>query len=72
MTSLYQLEIVAIWLTQGRSTFEFPFYIWTTNLWVARDFWYTVNGVALLIAMATAITFGSKRMRQRILAQNKG
>lgn len=71
MTSLYQLEIVTIWQCEGRTQFEFPFYIWTTNLWVARDVWYAVNGLAILIAMASGITLGSKRARRRSIAQNK-
>jgi len=52
MTSLYQLEVIYIWLAEGRTIFEFPFYIWTCGLPMARDIWYGVNALAFTIAVA--------------------
>lgn len=37
MASLYQLEIVLLWIQKGRESFEFPFFMWTTSVWMARD-----------------------------------
>ena len=41
MASLYQLEIILIWINNGKYTFEFPFFIGgSINIYWARDFWY--------------------------------
>ena len=40
LASLYQLEIILIRVTQDRTTFEFPFFLMTMNIWLARDIWY--------------------------------
>ena len=64
MVSLYQLEIIWIWLRMGKETFEFPFFLLTTNLWVARDFWYTVNGMSLIIPIAYLLFEDEKKKRK--------
>ena len=65
MASLYQLEIIYIWMAEGRIVFEFPFYIWTCSLPMARDIWYGVNALAFTLAVASALTLGSRRERRK-------
>lgn len=65
MVSLYQLEILWIWMRQGKEVFEFPFFLWTTNLWIARDFWYMVNGISLLIPIAYLLFEEGKKGNRR-------
>jgi hypothetical protein len=75
ITSLYQLEIIYIWITLGKDQFEFPFYIWITSLAVARDFWYLVNGISLALSIIGGAVFNSTRMelmRKRGEVQHKG
>jgi hypothetical protein len=66
ITSLYQLEIVYIWLAIGKDTFEMPFYLWTMSLPVARDFWYLVNGISLALGIYSGAVFNVKRMELRM------
>ena len=49
VVSLWQIELVMIWLRAGKNTFEFPFLLFQTNIWIARDIWYTVNAISFLI-----------------------
>jgi hypothetical protein len=50
MASLYQLEIIMIWVSEQHYTFEFPFYIGgEISVWVARDFWYLMSFVSRII-----------------------
>jgi hypothetical protein len=43
----WQVEICTIWVTQGKLTFEFPFFLGgSINVYWARDFWYAVNAIA--------------------------
>lgn len=51
LASLWQLEILTIWMRSGKDVFEFPFFVFTTNLWVARDFWYLVNGISVVLPL---------------------
>jgi hypothetical protein len=56
LSALYQLEIVLIWVSRGRQVFEFPFFLWSTSVWIARDIWYGV----LVIGWAIGIWSGFK------------
>ena len=56
IVSLWQLELVVVWLRHGKETFEYPFLLWQTNLWVARDIWYVVNGLSLFIPWLYILT----------------
>ncbi len=49
--SVWQLEIIAIWIAEGKEVWEFPFFLWQTNTWMARDIWYLVNGIAVLMPL---------------------
>jgi hypothetical protein len=50
MASLYQLEIIMIWVSNDHYTFEFPFYIGgEISVWVARDFWYLMDFISRII-----------------------
>ena len=62
ITSLYQLEICIIWVSQGKFTFEFPLFLFTTSVWMARDIWYLVNGISLVLASYSGAVFNGKRM----------
>jgi hypothetical protein len=66
MTSLYQLEICLIWVSQGKFTFEFPLFIFTTSVWMARDVWYVVNALSLIVAVYSGAIFNGKRMEMRM------
>lgn len=55
--SLWQLEIIYIWNSEGRTVFEFPFYVFTTNLATGRDFWYAMNVLAFLLIFWAAASF---------------
>jgi hypothetical protein len=64
MTSLYQLEILWIWLSNGKTTFEFPFFILTISIWMARDIWYAVNAISLILAIISGAIFNARRERR--------
>jgi hypothetical protein len=49
--SLWQIEIVS-W--NQDEFFEFPFFLFICNKWVARDIWYAVQVIAWLLGMASA------------------
>ena len=49
--SLWQIEIVS-W--NQDEMFEFPFFMWICNKWVARDIWYAVQIAAWCLGMASA------------------
>ena len=66
MTSLYQLEILWIWLSIGKTTFEFPFFMATINIWMARDIFYGVNALSLVLAIYSGAIFNGKRMELRM------
>lgn len=59
--SLYQLEIILIRVTQNRLTFEFPFFLLTTNLWVARDIWYLVMIIGWVLGAYSGFKLGELR-----------
>jgi len=67
ITSLYQLEIILIRVTQNRVTFEFPFFLWTTNLWIARDIWYLVMIVGWLLGTYSGFKLGELREFETLL-----
>jgi len=67
MASLYQLEIVLIWIQKGRQIFEFPFFIWTTSVWMARDIWYGVLVVGWVIGLWSGFKLGEVREFETIL-----
>lgn len=66
IVSLYQLEICLIWVSQGKFTFEFPLFILTTSVWMARDIWYAVNAISLVLAVYSGATFSVKRMELKM------
>jgi hypothetical protein len=67
LASLYQLEIIYIWISLDKTQFEFPFYIWVTSLAVARDFWYLINGVSLVLTAVSGATFNARRTRRNMV-----
>ena len=67
ITSLYQLEIILIRVTQNRVTFEFPFFLWTTNLWIARDIWYLVMIIGWLLGTYSGFKLGELREFENLL-----
>jgi hypothetical protein len=66
LASLYQLEILWIWLNNGKYEFEFPFYLMTISIYMARDFWYLVNGISLALGIYSGAVFNVKRMELRM------
>ena len=69
--SLYQLEIILIRVTQNRVTFEFPFFIWTTNIWVARDVWYLVMIIGWILGAYSGFKIGEVRNFENLLEDPK-
>jgi formate-dependent nitrite reductase membrane component NrfD len=67
ITSLYQLEIILIRVTQNRITFEFPFFLWTTNLWIARDIWYLILIIGWLLGTYSGFKLGELRDFETLL-----
>jgi len=67
MASLYQLEIILIWVHNGRGVFDFPFFTWTTNVWVARDVWYGVLVFGWVVGLWAAFKLGEVREFETIL-----
>ncbi len=67
IASLYQLEIIRIRVTQNRTTFEFPFFLWTTSLWVARDIWYLVMIIGWLLGTYSGFKLGELREFENLL-----
>ena len=67
ITSLYQLEIILIRVTQNRTTFEFPFFLWTTNLWIARDIWYLILIIGWLLGTYSGFKLGELRDFETLL-----
>ena len=61
LASLYQLEIILIRVTQDRFTFEFPFFLLTTNLWFARDIWYFVMILGWALGTYSGFKLGETR-----------
>jgi hypothetical protein len=47
MASLWQIEIATGWVTD---TFNFPFFLWRVDKWLARDFWYAISLCAWALA----------------------
>lgn len=70
LASLYQLEIIYIWITQDKTQFEFPFYIWVTSTAMARDIFYLVNGISLIVASYSGAVFNVKRMELKLRNDN--
>lgn len=51
LAALYQLEIILIWISLGKLTFEFPFFIGgSINIYWARDFWYLIIFISWLLS----------------------
>ena len=71
LASLYQLEIILIRVTQNRVTFEFPFFIWTTSLWVARDVWYLVLVIGWIMGAYSGFRLGEVREFENLLEDPK-
>lgn len=67
IASLYQLEIILIRVTQNRLTFEFPFFLWTTSLWVARDIWYLVMIIGWILGTYSGFKLGELREFENLL-----
>jgi hypothetical protein len=70
VTSLYQLEIVYIGLTSGWNHFDMPFYLFSLSFPVARDLWYLVNGISLLLVVIGGAVFNGKRMELKLRARD--
>ncbi len=67
ITSLYQIEIVERNLMVDLFTFDMPFYIFSPmNIWVARDIWFLVNGISLVMGVCSGAVFNVKRMELRM------
>lgn len=67
LASLWQLEICIIWVALDKQSFEFPFFLWTTTVWWARDFWYAVNTIAFsTVVLALVFPWIQKKRRRRI------
>lgn len=71
LASLYQLEIILIRVTQDRVTFEFPFFLWTTNLWVARDVWYLVMILGWVLGAYSGFRLGEVREFESLIVEPK-
>ena len=71
LASLYQLEIIFIWGIQKRLTFEFPFFLWTTNLWIARDIWYTIMIIGWILAAYSGFKLGEIREFENLIEDPK-
>lgn len=71
LASLYQLEIILIRVTQDRFTFEFPFFLWTTNLWVARDVWYLILVIGWILGAYSGFKLGEVREFENLLEDPK-
>lgn len=76
------MEIITIWLRDGKFTFEFPFYVEKLfgfnngiNIWVARDFWYWIAGIGWVLGIWGSYKLGStyvyKRYEKAILIQRE-
>jgi len=61
LASLYQLEIIFIWVAQGRLVFEFPFYSFTTSVWFARDIFYGLLVLGWVLAGVSTFYIGAIR-----------
>ncbi|MBN2334525.1 hypothetical protein JXL21_03125 [Candidatus Bathyarchaeota archaeon] len=66
LASLYQLEIILIWVSHGRTIFEFPFFLWTMNVWMARDVWYGALFVGWLLGAYSAFKLGEVSLIEAI------
>jgi len=50
----------------GKKEFEMPYFLWTCSLPMARDIFYTINAVAFVVCIISALTFGAKRAARKI------
>ena len=71
LASLYQLEIILIRVTQNRTTFEFPFFLMTINLWLARDIWYLVMIFGWALGAYSGFKLGEIREFETLLEDSK-
>ncbi|MBD3205882.1 hypothetical protein GF319_06015 [Candidatus Bathyarchaeota archaeon] len=69
LAALYQLEIILIWVSRGRHVFEFPFFLWSTSVWIARDIWYGILVVGLAIGIWSGFKLGESKDYQALLEQ---
>lgn len=61
MATGWQVEICTIWISEGRPTFEFPFYIGgSVNVYWARDVWYGVAAISWLMAIWSGYQLGKR------------
>ena len=67
MAVLWQMEIISIWISSDIYHFEFPFYIEKylgyengINVWVARDFWYLIQLIAVMLGIAGGYLLGER------------
>jgi len=57
----WQDEICIRNVADGKMFFEFPFFLGgEVNVWVARDFWYTMLGISILIGLWGAYQIGAR------------
>jgi formate-dependent nitrite reductase membrane component NrfD len=71
LAALYQFEIILIWVTQDRITFEFPFFLWKTNIWWARDVWYLVLVVGWVLGAYSGFRLGEVREFESLIREPK-
>ena len=71
LASLYQLEIILIRVTQNRASFEFPFFLWTTTVWMARDVWYLVMVLGWILGAYSGFRLGEVREFENLLEDPK-
>jgi hypothetical protein len=71
LAALYQLEIILIRVTQNRTTFEFPFFLMTINLWLARDVWYLVMFFGWILGVYSGFKLGEVREFENLLEDPK-
>lgn len=60
--SLWQLEIATGWVAEY---FDFPFFLWRVNKWFARDFWYLIIMVSMMINTVASYFLGEAREKPR-------
>ena len=69
LAALYQLEIVLIWVSRGKQVFEFPFFLWSTSVWIARDIWYGVLVIGWAIGIWSGFKLGEAKEFETLLEE---
>lgn len=67
LASLYQLEIILIWISRGKQVFEFPLFLWSTSVWIARDIWYGVLILGWILGLWSGFKLGEVREFETLL-----